>query len=364
MVDLLSIDAVSHWIESRSIQDFRLLLTEFPVHWFAAILGGLFTGVGVAYKLWYRNVNALVHEQLRLLHSLFETKADRESVEALEKKIDALDYDGKLNDLEQRVILLEAEIKKLRRELMGMQSTPLPVPTNKGRKVSPPKFVVEDEGGNFFKPSSDERVVSEVFIMDISDSMKALHKLKTCKEHLIKSIEELDEGAKYQVIFFSKTAHFADEDNEVTHPEWRLATKANKQATIERIKSVKTERGNEWHCPFILAMNLEPPPKRINFLTDGQKSEAKLLSRGIIDLVKRVKGETKVNTTAFMAPKASPPLIRIAEETGGTHTLVLAGGERIRNKEKLTNYLGARGIECLDSPVVETEKEPEIAPRL
>ncbi len=189
----------------------------------------------------------------------------------------------------------------------------------------------------------DAKADKVVFIMDVSNSMKNKKKLETCKKSLIESLKVLKTKAFYQVIFFNNRAWFADQGEQI----WRKASQENIEKTVESINLVETDSNDDWDRPITMAMELDPPPKIIEFLTDGIKPEGKLLADGIIALRNRVNNETKINTIAFMVPQAAPPLYRIAKKTGGTHTLFLSDGTVLNKEAELRVYLEKEGIQLI-----------------
>jgi hypothetical protein len=100
--------------------------------------------------------------------------------------------------------------------------------------------------------------------------------------------------------------------------KWRDATDDDIEKTVQQIEHVPRSYGTTWHRPLIMAMNLEPPPKRIQFLTDGQVANQMQVAEGIVSMVKRRGGKTIINT--FGPYEASESLRYIAGQTGGEYT--------------------------------------------
>lgn len=96
-----------------------------------------------------------------------------------------------------------------------------------------------------------------------------------------------------------------------------MADSDSKAATIAQIRAVKRSYGTTWHLPFQLAMNLNPVPQQIYFLTDGN-TRRQAVSDEIIELVTALGEDTKVDTRGLGTDdKSARHLSRISESTGG-----------------------------------------------
>ena len=220
-----------------------------------------------------------------------------------------------------------------------------------------------------------------VFVMDVSRSLTPAQ-FELSKEELRSGISALPETALYQVIFFSGPTWFAHqrmteggergEDVVIVDGEekmkwnsgfggfeyekgndnlpkscWRVASKENIDATMDDIEAVGKSYGTTWHLPLTMAMSLEPPPKNIYFLTDGETARQDQVAGDMVELSKQRGGKTRINTIALMVPGASVPLHQIAKGTGGEYALVIAGGKILRG-ETLKEYLGEKDIHLND----------------
>ncbi|MDF1753003.1 MAG: hypothetical protein P1U89_09535 [Verrucomicrobiales bacterium] len=231
----------------------------------------------------------------------------------------------------------------------------------------------EDEDG-----SGKRRVA---FIMDVSRSLTPAQ-LRLSKTELSAAVSNLPEGSLYQVIFFSGPTWFAhqrmieggargedvviaDGDEKIRWKSgfggfefeggnenlpgsaWREATPENIAATLDDIEAVGKSYGTTWHLPLTMALNLEPVPKNIYFLTDGETARQDQVAQEMIDMAKDRGGITKINTIALMVPGASVPLHRMAKGTNGEYSLVIAGGKVLKDDE-LSEYLAEKDISLDD----------------
>lgn len=204
--------------------------------------------------------------------------------------------------------------------------------------------------------SEAPRVQHIAYIMDVSHSLSE-EQFQLCKEELNHALEQLPETFYYQVIFFSGPTWFAHQkmieggaqgeavtfeddgsqfrwkyefggyrysagNHNLPTGEWRKADPTSISGTLRHIESVDKSYGTTWHLPFMLAMNLDPCPDHIYFLTDGLTTHQNLVAEGIVDMVKRRGGQTRIHTNALMKPAATAPLRYIAEKTGGVYSLV------------------------------------------
>ncbi|HQZ28184.1 MAG: hypothetical protein KA250_10360 [Verrucomicrobiales bacterium] len=216
-----------------------------------------------------------------------------------------------------------------------------------------------------------------VLIMDVSKSLSDAQ-MKLSKSELSSAISSLPSGSLYQVIFFSGATWFAHQrmtsggqrgqeviisdgaqmykwsssftgydyekgNDSLPTGEWKEATATNIAATLEDVRAVRKSYGTTWHLPLTMALSLEPAPRTIYFLTDGETARQDEVAEEMIELC-RSRGNPKVHTISLMEPKASRPLSRLAKETGATFTLVIGGGKLLRDEE-LHAYLAQRGIQ-------------------
>ena len=260
---------------------------------------------------------------------------------------------------------------KARRELRENRAGSAPSPG----KPRPASKSVETTG--LFRPDSDEAKADRVvFIMDVSRSLTPAQ-FAMSKAELLDGLDSLEHGTLYQVIFFSGPVWFAhqqfvsggDRGEDVVirdgerehrwkyafgghlyeggdaHPvaDWRVAGEETLAASRRNVEEVGKSDGTTWHLPLYTALHLEPAPEQIFFMTDGEIARQDEVITGILELA-RERGNPSIHTTALMVPGASKALHRLATATGGRHSLVIAGGHVLRDKD-LVDYLEEKGIE-------------------
>ena len=215
-----------------------------------------------------------------------------------------------------------------------------------------------------------------VFIMDVSRSLTHAQ-FTMSKAELRSGLESLRQGVKYQVIFFSGPVWFAHQriveggergqdvvirdgehdhhwkyafgayhyekgNDQLTPADWRVATEETICETILDLEDVGKSDGTTWELPLTLALNLDPAPQRIFFMTDGETARQETVAEEII-AYSGMRGNPVIDTIALMVPGASPALRRLSQATGGRHALVIAGGRVLRDAE-LIEYLDSKGI--------------------
>ena len=213
------------------------------------------------------------------------------------------------------------------------------------------------EGGGttsfFGQKVSAERIA---YVIDYSLSMKFQDREKLMRAELKDSLEKMLPGKKLGMIFFAgpawaaggeasnngivkaqngKTFKWVKKDQ--SHSSWEHDGKKEKVPWIDITdtqvrkyqKIVKTTPlviGTVWDNPLHMALDMEPRPQMIYFMTDGAAGGSKVWAK---DVAKRAKemGVT-INTVAMMVPRAIDDLKYLAHETGGIMTIVNPGGKR------------------------------------
>ena len=241
------------------------------------------------------------------------------------------------------------------------------------------EFGAEDKGF-FTKIGVDLSQVDQVvFVVDVSRSLSD-SQFRVSKIELKKAIRQLPPGCRYQVIFFSGATWFASErmieggargekviiqssdgmkhwkagspfqfsegNDRLPVGEWLAADEETVMQTLRDVDSVERSFGTTWHLPLTMAMNLDPTPQAIFFMTDGETANQDQIADDMIALSKE-RGNPAIYTTALMAPATSAPLAKIAKSTGANFSLVIKGGEVLMG-EPLTRYLEEKGISLDD----------------
>ena len=225
-------------------------------------------------------------------------------------------------------------------------------------------------GATFFgQTTSAERIA---FVIDYSLSMKNQNRVGIMKEELSNSLKDLTPGTKYQMIFFAGPAWFAGskigdtrgaQDNKITgldgkvyewsrgkpkgrrqKADWltvtsgdgkigserRAAEQAAKDVIATSLKHVKDTPlvlGTKWGDALDMALDMEPKPDVIYFMTDGTAGKTAL------DTARKIGNSAKsrgviINCIAMMEPKAIEGMKDLAKRASGKFTLVEKGGKR------------------------------------
>lgn len=207
-------------------------------------------------------------------------------------------------------------------------------------------------GASFFNQKvSAGRVV---YVIDYSASMRGKRE-ELMRDELAKSVSKLKPGMQYQMIFFAGPAWVAGDELEFdggdeqgkTSKEvkvetaegkkhtikkkerWKVPTSYNaqwKEATSENLReSRKVIRnhgliyGTEWSKPLEMAMEMDPAPQIIFFMTDG--------TGGTVGKVKELASRAKrkqivINSIAMMMPSTADAMGALAYGTGGVFTII------------------------------------------
>lgn len=217
------------------------------------------------------------------------------------------------------------------------------------------------------------------FVVDVSRSLTP-DQFAISKSELIHGLKSLERDTQYQVLFFSGPVWFAHQrlveggerdqdvlirDGATDHrwlcefgahryekgneslptSEWRTASEKNLAATLLDIDEVGKSDGTTWHLPMMMALQLEPPPQRIFFMTDGEIPRQSEIARDLAEMSGE-RGGPEIHTISLMVPGASPALYHLAKKSGGSHSLVIAGGHVLRDREMLL-YLEEKGISLI-----------------
>lgn len=232
-------------------------------------------------------------------------------------------------------------------------------------------------GTTFFgQKSSAERIA---FVIDYSASMRQNDRVGIMKKELAKSLGKLAPGTDYQMIFFAGPVWVAG--NEISDPrskgestitddagkkyrwetsggahawkpkglrqraEWlkiptgkgligNQRTEAidegqnNLKQSQKIVKETPLVWGTRWKYALEMALDMEPAPEVIYFMTDGSTgSEAESVAKSIGNKAKR--SGTQVNCIAMMEPRAHEAMKDLCKRTGGKFTVVEKNGKRV-----------------------------------
>lgn len=213
-----------------------------------------------------------------------------------------------------------------------------------------------DGGGSttfFGQKVSAERIA---YVIDYSLSMKSENREKLMRDELKDSLEKMLPGKKLGMIFFAGPAWAAggtannkgivksqggrtykwvkkgqshgswEHDGKKEKVPWITITDAQVRKYQKIVKKTPLVIGTVWDNPLHMALDMDPKPQMIYFMTDGAAGGSDVWAK---DVAKRAKemGVT-INTVAMMVPRAINDLKYLAHETGGMMTIVNPGGKR------------------------------------
>lgn len=210
-------------------------------------------------------------------------------------------------------------------------------------------------GTTFFQQKvSAQRIC---YVIDYSASMGG-ERDKLMRQELTKSIGQIGGSVDYQMIFFAgpawvagsevkmlqgkkaaevkmgggtykwKTlggAHKWEQDGKKQRPEWMKGDANNRTKSLDLIQETKLVWGTDWEDPLMMALEMDPPPQVIFFMTDG--STGGDMVKLAQELGKKAHNKSIINTVAMMQPKAEKALKELARQTGGQFTIVEPGGK-------------------------------------
>jgi hypothetical protein len=216
------------------------------------------------------------------------------------------------------------------------------------------------KGVTFFGMSSAlDRVV---FVLDFSVSMKK-SQLDLVVKEMDKTLRVLPMRAQYQVVLFAGGAKFADRnwkveqpnrydrtmvhrgqkymfvspkkshvdydfvgtDDELPRDNWLDSSAVNVKRTMEELEKKEAWGGTDWRWAFKVALNMQPPPKVVYFMTDG-------LGGSNVELIlgyNKKRAKATINTFLMHTSSGAPLMQEIAKETGGRFTIVKNDGSTI-----------------------------------
>ncbi len=208
----------------------------------------------------------------------------------------------------------------------------------------------------FNQNASAERVV---FVIDYSLSIRG-PRIKLLKSELTQTMKLLGDGVRYQMIFFAGPAWVAGDEVKMAggnkkavvegdrghdydwvctgsahdwetkgsrrKAEWVTKSPSELKKSLEQIQSTPLVWGTDWEDPLEMALDMDPQPQIVFFMTDGQSGNKSM------DIAKTLGRRAKrksivVNTISLMEPGTAGPMRELAEITGGKFTIVSQNGE-------------------------------------
>jgi len=214
---------------------------------------------------------------------------------------------------------------------------------------------------NFIGQTATGRRV--VFVVDVSGSMsqrlkgenQQMSRFDLLKKELIKAVKQIPMGTAYQVIYFSDFAwpHNEVDSRNSTAMEkfrWVVTSQDYKQVKIPTFKyiqatpfsiqdSVNIIQGSEnpggtnWGSGLLMALNANPKPDVIFFMTDGNRSD----EMGWIDVVnaenKRKLPMAAIHTSVIAQTDAAREMDALARSNNGTFTVITDEGRVIKGQD-------------------------------
>lgn len=207
-------------------------------------------------------------------------------------------------------------------------------------------------GTTFFGQSVNAERIA--YVIDFSSSMKGQDRHKLMRAELSQSLSMMPNGLQLGMIFFSGPAWVAGDkvkNGVVTSkggkkykwktvgghagwihdgpkqkvPWWTIDDKEVKRLT-KIVNESPLSGGTVWNNPLNMALDMDPAPQMIYFMTDGVASGSGQWAQEIGKRAKKM--GVVINCVALMQPKAEKDLKTIAEMSGGQLTMVDQKGKR------------------------------------
>jgi Na+-transporting methylmalonyl-CoA/oxaloacetate decarboxylase gamma subunit len=203
-----------------------------------------------------------------------------------------------------------------------------------------------------------------VFVVDLSSSMSQPLKgdgprttrFELLKKELIKAVKQIPYGTAYQVLYFSDFAwphNQVDSRNEeaLEKYHWEIKAEEYKQAKIPTFKYIQAtqftlqdsvdiiQRSDNnriytnWGAGLLMALNANPKPDVIFFMTDGERKD----EQGWIDIVtnenKRKLPMSVIHTSVMAQVDAAFEIDALAKRNNGSFTVVTDDGRVIKGED-------------------------------
>lgn len=216
-------------------------------------------------------------------------------------------------------------------------------------------------GATFFQQKVSANRIA--YVIDYSQSMGG-QRDALMREELKKSISNLPPTIDYQMVFFAGPSWVAGDDVKVgkgastiehdgkkiewvgngahdwklkdknaklPQPEWLSAKDSQIKKSLKIIDEHKLFWGTAWGPAVTMALNMEPAPQIIFFMTDGDAGPSSMRVAEELAETARKKNII-INTVALMEPKAAKSMEFLADETGGEFTMIGADGKPMKKK--------------------------------
>ncbi|BBO33953.1 VWA domain-containing protein [Lacipirellula parvula] len=178
-------------------------------------------------------------------------------------------------------------------------------------------FGLAGEGGNFVYAFDRSQSMNSVFTYQIDgDRSLTVTPLEAAKNELIRSLGDLNEGCRFQIVFYNDIAVMFG-----GAPTMYTATYENKEQAKSFVENMKAEANTNHN--IALENALQCNPDMIFLMTDGEAKDDPSPSdvRRIVRHCK--KNNIKINVVHFCFEiRENCSLIQLAEGTGGQHRFV------------------------------------------
>ena len=224
-----------------------------------------------------------------------------------------------------------------------------------------------DDGGGAVFFGQKVEVQRVVYVIDYSGSMRRDGRIRLLKTELTKSLKSISEGTDYQMIFFAgpawlagdkvqmkqdrsgavvvsgdteykwscpnKSAHNWKRSGRKQKADWLSASLSQIDESLAAVKNTPLVWGTAWKDPLEMALDMNPRPDVIFFMTDGSAGkDSKDVARRIGSKAKSRK--IKLNAIAMMDPRAAEAMQVLTKSSGGEFTMVTADGKVVKGKAK------------------------------
>ena len=191
------------------------------------------------------------------------------------------------------------------------------------------------------------------YVIDYSSSMKGKGREKLMRAELTDSLSKMMPGMKLGMIFFAGPSWEAGgsvqkgqvtsakgkkfkwkttggsfgwvPDGKLEKASWITVTDPQIKNLTKIVKETPLVGGTVWNHPINMALNMDPPPQMIYFMTDGAARGADVWSKEVGD--RAAKMGVVINCVAMMVPQAIKDLKDLSKRTGGQLTIVKENGE-------------------------------------
>ncbi len=214
-------------------------------------------------------------------------------------------------------------------------------------------------GATFFgKKVTANRVC---YVIDYSASMRG-KRIQLLKEELTRSVRAIGSGIKYQLIFFAGPAWIAGDEvimngrkeavikgdngeykwespnqkptnwkveGEKQPVPWLDASTEQIQKSLKAVEETPLILGTSWIDPLEMALDMEPVPQVIFFMTDGLAGKNSEAVAKKISARARSKG-VQINAVALMEPRAADAMEILSKANNGTFTLIQSDGKAVK----------------------------------